>query len=317
MNLFLPKVKLDLFLQTRWNHRDPILHEIASSLDHFLTDRQKDAAFSANHVLQKIAEMPPEPAIQSLLHDLGYKDYVAKKLKASRSSQSTAQAKINTLLLLAKECTTIQDLMDQMDKISSFQGSENSNITLSTMHSSKGLEFDRVELINLHNGVLPSDSPELTWEDREEEVRLFYVAATRARHHLEIITPNTILGEPVAKSPFVDAFFGNDGWTMADDEPAEVDVKYRPDHVPTDSPELENSDNSPSVSARSKRRTPAIPVPVEQRPVVTRQAPESEEGGTAEDSLAKMHTAASVLQDKTVPRKGFFSGIVSHIEDPF
>lgn len=317
MNLYLPKVKLDLFLQTRWNHRDPILQGIASSMGHFLTDQQKEAAFSANHVLQKIAEMSPEPAIQSLLHDLGYKDYVTKKLKASRSSQSTAQAKINTLLLLARECATIQDLIDQVDKISSFRGSENSNITLSTMHSSKGLEFDRVELINLHNGVLPSDSPELTWEDREEEVRLFYVAATRARHHLEIITPSTILGEPVAKSPFVDAFFGKDGWTVVEDEPAEADAECRPDLVPTDSPELENSDNSPSVSARSKRRTPAIPVPVEQRPVVTRQAPEPEEGGTAEDCLAKMHTAASVPQDKTVPRKGFFSGIVSHIEDPF
>ena len=317
MNLFLPKVKLDLFLQTRWNHRDPILHEIASSMDHFLTDQQKDAAFSANHVLQKIAEMPPEPAIQSLLHDLGYKDYVAKKIKASRSSQSTAQAKINTLLLLARECTTIQDLIDQVDKLSSFQGSENSNITLSTMHSSKGLEFDRVELINLHNGVLPSDSPELTWEDREEEVRLFYVAATRARHHLEIITPSTILGEPVAKSPFVDAFFGNDGWTVADDEAVEVDAKYRPDHVPACPAELEISDQPQASSIRHKGRTPAIPAPLTLRPVVTPQAPASERDGTAEDFFAAMHPAPCAPREKTAPRKGFFSGIISHIEDPF
>ena len=66
-------------------------------------------------------------------------------------------------------------------------------VTLSTIHSSKGMEFDRVILIDMLDGQLPSAKAieqrmngELTLF--EEEARLFYVGATRAKNHLEILT---------------------------------------------------------------------------------------------------------------------------------
>jgi DNA helicase-2/ATP-dependent DNA helicase PcrA len=63
-------------------------------------------------------------------------------------------------------------------------------VTLSSLHASKGLEFDAVFLIGLNEGQLPHSrtmDPKVTEAaptDVEEERRLFYVGVTRAREHL-------------------------------------------------------------------------------------------------------------------------------------
>jgi len=59
-------------------------------------------------------------------------------------------------------------------------------VVLTTIHSSKGLEFDKVYMIDLVDGQFPSsksisDCKEGNDALMEEEVRLFYVGVTRAR----------------------------------------------------------------------------------------------------------------------------------------
>ena len=61
-------------------------------------------------------------------------------------------------------------------------------LTLSTIHSAKGLEWDAVYVIHASDGFIPSDKATDT-EGVEEELRLFYVALTRAKHHLYICSP--------------------------------------------------------------------------------------------------------------------------------
>jgi len=62
-------------------------------------------------------------------------------------------------------------------------------LVLSTMHSAKGLEFDAVYVIHAADGNIPSDMSTGSAEEIEEERRLFYVACTRARHHLYVSHP--------------------------------------------------------------------------------------------------------------------------------
>ncbi|MDR0589296.1 MAG: ATP-dependent helicase [Spirochaetaceae bacterium] len=57
-------------------------------------------------------------------------------------------------------------------------------VTLITYHNTKGLEFRRVIMTGLEQGVFPRNDKE--WEDLEEERRLFYVGATRAMDELYI-----------------------------------------------------------------------------------------------------------------------------------
>lgn len=62
---------------------------------------------------------------------------------------------------------------------------EMEGITLTTVHQAKGLEWDNVFVIGLFDGVFPN----LRNEDLQEEVRLFYVAVTRAKTNLYCMFP--------------------------------------------------------------------------------------------------------------------------------
>lgn len=62
-------------------------------------------------------------------------------------------------------------------------------LVLSTIHSAKGLEWDAVYLIHAADGFLPSDMATGTPEEIEEELRLTYVAMTRARDFLYVLWP--------------------------------------------------------------------------------------------------------------------------------
>ena len=62
-------------------------------------------------------------------------------------------------------------------------------LILSTIHSAKGQEWKSVYVLNAVDGCLPSDLATGTSAEIEEERRLFYVAMTRARDHLDIIIP--------------------------------------------------------------------------------------------------------------------------------
>lgn len=71
-------------------------------------------------------------------------------------------------------------------------------ITLLTIHASKGLEFPHVFLIGANQGILPNDKADLN-----EERRLFYVAATRAKNQLDILHTKKRGAEPAQISQFI------------------------------------------------------------------------------------------------------------------
>ena len=88
-------------------------------------------------------------------------------------------------------------------------GDDEGRITLSTVHSAKGLEWNAVLLIDLVEDRFPSRHALARPEDFEEERRLMYVACTRARQELDLYAPATIYSKAeqgtqhVAQSPFV------------------------------------------------------------------------------------------------------------------
>ena len=57
---------------------------------------------------------------------------------------------------------------------------QKSGVTLTTMHSSKGLEYEVVFVMDINEGVTPHKKA-VKEADLEEERRLFYVAVTRAK----------------------------------------------------------------------------------------------------------------------------------------
>jgi len=62
-------------------------------------------------------------------------------------------------------------------------------LVLSTIHSAKGREWSAVSLLNTVDGCLPSDLATGSEREIEEELRLLYVAMTRAKDHLDLLVP--------------------------------------------------------------------------------------------------------------------------------
>ena len=104
--------------------------------------------------------------------------------------------KLNILQILASREPTQAAFFARLDAlkvmIAHHEVDHTGAVTLSTIHSSKGLEFDKVYLIDAVEGEFPSQA---ALEDSEEgrtlfneEVRLFYVGVTRARTEVEIVS---------------------------------------------------------------------------------------------------------------------------------
>ena len=71
-------------------------------------------------------------------------------------------------------------------------------LILSTIHSAKGQEWQSVFVLNVVDGCMPSDLGTGTTAEIEEERRLLYVAMTRAKDNLHLITPHRFFthGQP-------------------------------------------------------------------------------------------------------------------------
>ncbi|MFH0251831.1 ATP-dependent helicase, partial [Streptomyces chitinivorans] len=86
----------------------------------------------------------------------------------------------------ARPQATLADLVAELDERANAQHAPTvEGVTLASLHSAKGLEWDAVFLVGLTDGTLPISYAK-TDEQIEEERRLLYVGVTRARRHLSL-----------------------------------------------------------------------------------------------------------------------------------
>ncbi len=121
---------------------------------------------------------------------MGYDRYLKDKaFDQKQESMWLMQAKqIQTILGEYVPGTDIHRFLKEKEKTFSPKHHEDipeKGIQLCTMHAAKGLEFDRVFLPDVNEGIIPGKRC-VTKDALEEERRLLYVAITRARNELEI-----------------------------------------------------------------------------------------------------------------------------------
>lgn len=133
-----------------------------------------------------LREEAADRAVYRLVHFMGYGDY----LQAHGMDMGKAEI---MEILGAQEPTVLQFLhrLEELEEIARAGGGLE-GIVLSTIHASKGLEYERVILMDVADGIFPRSVPaarrrDEAWESYEEERRLFYVAMTRAKQELWIM----------------------------------------------------------------------------------------------------------------------------------
>ncbi|MBO5041251.1 MAG: ATP-dependent helicase [Clostridia bacterium] len=173
----------------------------------FLNDKKRARAKRVWEDIRRISEQDTYEAIRTIFFSLGYNN--------KRSDKVSEITKRNTLLALAYRHRNRGDFYRRLTELEGEvkRGSVSQDgIILSTIHSAKGLEFDRVLLCDCKNGVLPMTKYRSNLRDeekaeREEDRRLFYVGMTRAKSVLEIVTWESEFGSLNSGFEFPDDVF--------------------------------------------------------------------------------------------------------------
>ncbi|HHX67972.1 MAG TPA: ATP-dependent helicase [Gallicola sp.] len=149
-------------------------------------------------VLEKIINLNLYNSIKLIFEELGYIEYISKHFENIPINYIQ-----EIILHFAKDYKTINELLKAFENIETILKNKNfntSNIFISTIHQSKGLEYDNVLLIDLVDGEFPIYSDRAS--SLEEERRLFYVGITRAKKQLYLVFPKYRYETKVKPSKF-------------------------------------------------------------------------------------------------------------------
>ena len=143
--------------------------------------------------LNTLKRMTPYGAINYIRYGIGYEEYLKeyagyRKIKAEELFEVMEElaSSAKNFKSFSEWFVHIEEYTQQLKEQAKKQVSEKKGITISTLHSIKGLEFDAVFLMDVNEGSLPYHKA-VTESSIEEERRLFYVGITRARKFLWIL----------------------------------------------------------------------------------------------------------------------------------
>ena len=121
---------------------------------------------------------------------------------------------LNELQEAAKGFDSFEDWFHHMEEYKETLKAQNREknreedaVTLTTLHSSKGLEFPVVFLVDAVEGNMPHKKA-VTEADIQEERRLFYVGMTRAKDKLYLYYAKERYGQELKCSRFLDELRG-------------------------------------------------------------------------------------------------------------
>ena len=156
-----------------------------------------------------IAQMSPFAAITYIRQAMDYDSYLNEYAVCRKMKPEELFDVINEIAEVSKQYNTFSDWYAHIEDYTAeliLQAASNNKqsnaVELATMHSSKGLEYNTVFILDTVEGVIPHTKAVLE-EDLEEERRMFYVAVTRAKENLHIYSTQERFNKKVSVSRFV------------------------------------------------------------------------------------------------------------------
>ena len=159
--------------------------------------------------LRTIKNLKPATALRYIRNVVGYDEYIEEYCDMNGVESDDCYSILGDLENSAAEYNNFNDWFVHMDEYKDelIEARKKSNendkgVRLMTFHSSKGLEFDIVYIIDVNEGSVPYKKAKGV-DEIEEERRMFYVAMTRARKKLFICYCVENFGKSIGKSDFV------------------------------------------------------------------------------------------------------------------
>ena len=166
--------------------------------------------------LNYVRGLSPQYGISYIRTTLDYDRYILDYCHERRIKSQQIVEILDELEAAAGPYRTILDFFKHIDQVreevkknadktagSSLATSADKGVVLTTMHSSKGLEFDNVYIVGVNEGIVPYQLGDDSKLDIEEERRLLYVAITRAKRFLVISSPLKRFGKKIGQSQFL------------------------------------------------------------------------------------------------------------------
>ncbi|WP_227396324.1 ATP-dependent helicase [Jeotgalibacillus aurantiacus] len=178
-----------------------------------LKDYQKKQLNGLKRAFDRMKGGEPYRVIRMIREQAGYDRALEKMSENLGFSLEYLHDVLGTLEQIAQKETGMVAFANRLKhlesllKTSKFNKHQNA-VTLSTLHSSKGLEFKKVYMLDLISDVIPSKNDEKEQkagnrEPIEEAARLFYVGMTRAEEELELLSYRNRAGNTTRPSPFL------------------------------------------------------------------------------------------------------------------
>ena len=156
-----------------------------------------------------LEKMSPYAAINYIRHGIGYDDYIVDYADYRNLNKEDLFEILDELQASAKGFRNyeawelhIQEYTDELRTKAKAKQENPNAVTLSTLHSAKGLEFKSVFIMDANQGITPYKKAVLD-KDIEEERRLFYVGMTRAIEDLTICSVKELHGKEGETSQFI------------------------------------------------------------------------------------------------------------------
>jgi len=208
MNRYISKAMLEYALKA--GYKNSVIDGILKDSD--LETYRKMTLLNVKSEFKKLSKKKPFDALNYIEKNFNYFGYVKEYCDGTGLFYDYIYSLFGVLKVMALKCKKITDYLERIEEVKELleNPSSESRVTISTIHSSKGLEYDCVMMLDMLNTELPGESAiDLAREENkaellEEERRLFYVGITRAKEYLYLIYPNFRNGFKEERTIFID-----------------------------------------------------------------------------------------------------------------
>ncbi|HIX60292.1 MAG TPA: ATP-dependent helicase [Candidatus Blautia gallistercoris] len=162
------------------------------------------------HHLKVMSRLRPYAAIVYLRNAVGYEDFLRDYALERKMKPEELTEILDRITESAREAKSleaweqqIREYEERLEEEARKQADTAKGVVLATLHSVKGLEYDRVYIFNVNEGSIPYKKAVLP-QQLEEERRLLYVGMTRAREHLTLCYVTSQFEKERVRSRFLD-----------------------------------------------------------------------------------------------------------------